>query len=438
MSPSARKSASSAPRRSRLGLGGHVHRVARRLDAGEPGRRSCERSVSETSDPALAHLREVAGGSSRRSRPGCRRSGRAAGRPSSGAGAATASIASAAHASGPAAAGEGWTPSARAARRARSEQERPRRRRRGPSSRRPRRPRSSALVVGEEHRLCGIDEPAPGDGDRQQRHAGTSPPTRGEQRPRLHPRLLDLGLGLGVPDDPAADPEMDAAPGDGEGADRQGELEVAVRPRTCRARPSRRRGRPARARRSGRARRSSARRSPSRRGRSPPGSRPSVTPSRSRPSTVETRCVTPASSLLRHQLRPAHRARLADAREVVPLEVDDHHVLGGVLRVVDVLARGPRALDRHRHEPARRGARGRAPATRRRSPSRRRRTAAGGAGAAAPARRRARPDHLRTAPTGAGRGSPGRRRRARSPRGPPRSRRRSPRRPRCAPTRRAE
>ena len=34
---------------------------------------------------------------------------------------------------------------------------------------------------------------------------------------------------------------------------------------------------------------------------------------------------------LDHQLRPAHRARLADAREVVPLQVDDHHVLGRVL-----------------------------------------------------------------------------------------------------------
>ena len=75
---------------------------------------------------------------------------------------------------------------------------------------------------------------------------------RGEQRPRLRPRLLDLGLGLGVPDDAAADPEMDPLLGDRERADRQRELEVAVRRGPCRARPSTRRGRRARARRSGR------------------------------------------------------------------------------------------------------------------------------------------------------------------------------------------
>ena len=33
----------------------------------------------------------------------------------------------------------------------------------------------------------------------------------------------------------------------------------------------------------------------------------------------------------RHEARPAHRAWLADPAEVVALEVDDHHVLGGVL-----------------------------------------------------------------------------------------------------------
>ena len=35
---------------------------------------------------------------------------------------------------------------------------------------------------------------------------------------------------------------------------------------------------------------------------------------------------------LREQLRPAHGAGDADARQVVALEIDDHHVLGGVLR----------------------------------------------------------------------------------------------------------
>ena len=55
--------------------------------------------------------------------------------------------------------------------------------------------------------------------------------------------------------------------------------------------------------------------------------------------------------VLHHQLRPADRADLADAREVVALEVDDHHVLCRVLRVVHVLADRPRPLDRFADEP---------------------------------------------------------------------------------------
>jgi hypothetical protein len=49
---------------------------------------------------------------------------------------------------------------------------------------------------------------------------------------------------------------------------------------------------------------------------------------------------------LGHQLRPVHRARLADAGEIVALQVDDHHVLGGVLLTLDVLSERPRSLDR--------------------------------------------------------------------------------------------
>ena len=88
----------------------------------------------------------------------------------------------------------------------------------------------------------------------------------------------------------------------------------------------------------------------------PPGnvassSSPIPTPSRSVPSTLDTMCSTPASSPRRHELRPADRSRLADAREVVALEVDDHHVLGGVLLRPGELVRlpeRPRSLDRHR------------------------------------------------------------------------------------------
>ena len=83
---------------------------------------------------------------------------------------------------------------------------------------------------------------------------------------------------------------------DGEGADRQREVEVAVRRRRGRARPSRRRGRPARARRSGRAPRSSGAPVTEPPGKTASSSSARPTSGRSVPSTVETRCVTPASS----------------------------------------------------------------------------------------------------------------------------------------------
>src|SRR5262249_49328819 len=51
---------------------------------------------------------------------------------------------------------------------------------------------------------------------------------------------------------------------------------------------------------------------------------------------------------LDEQLRPVDAPGDADAREVVPLEVDDHHVLGRVLRRLDRDAGGTRPLDRHR------------------------------------------------------------------------------------------
>ncbi len=56
----------------------------------------------------------------------------------------------------------------------------------------------------------------------------------------------------------------------------------------------------------------------------------------------------------RHELRPAHASRDAHPGEVVALEVDDHHVLGGVLRRGVELGRPSgrtRALDRHRPDP---------------------------------------------------------------------------------------
>ena len=57
----------------------------------------------------------------------------------------------------------------------------------------------------------------------------------------------------------------------------------------------------------------------------------SPTPSRSVPSTVETMCSTPASSRVAMSSGQRTVPGVADPREIVPLEVDDHHVLGGVL-----------------------------------------------------------------------------------------------------------
>ena len=89
------------------------------------------------------------------------------------------------------------------------------------------------LVVGVEDGRVAVDEAAPRHGEGEQGHAWTGSRERcaecGEQRRRLHVRLRQLGLGLRVPDDPAADPEVDPVAGDREGADRQREVEVAVR-----------------------------------------------------------------------------------------------------------------------------------------------------------------------------------------------------------------
>ena len=154
---------------------------------------------------------------------------------------------------------------------------------------------------------------------------------RRQQRPRLDERLLDLGLGLGVPDDPAADPQVDPPLRDREGADRQCEVEVAVRVDA-----------PDRAHRGaatdGLERRDVVdRRDLRRAGHRPAGERrleqlgqPDVLAQP--PLDGRDQVDDPGELLLGHQLRPAHGAVLADPRQVVPLEVDDHHVLGGVLR----------------------------------------------------------------------------------------------------------
>ena len=77
------------------------------------------------------------------------------------------------------------------------------------------------------------------------------------------------------------------------------------------------------------------------------------TPSRSSPRRGR-RGARPRRAAARRAARASAPTRLADARQVVPLEVDDHHVLGCVLLggcEVAARAERPRALDRLRPDP---------------------------------------------------------------------------------------
>ena len=249
--------------RARLRLGRHVHRVARRLDAAEqPGHLGAHAEQRDEPDPARAQLLEVLreraheheqprragllaarGPVEAQRRVRLARVRRARATRARGTRPRRAARCRSARTTPPAGRDATRAGTARRRRRAAS---RTRRGRGGP----PRRPRARPARPGRRGR------------DRRRRARAASRDRhrqRVEQRPRLHPRLLDLGLGLGVPDDAAADPEVDR---------------VRRRPRTCgssargrgrrsatggRARPSTRRGRPARARRCGRRPRSSAR-----------------------------------------------------------------------------------------------------------------------------------------------------------------------------------
>ena len=90
-----------------------------------------------------------------------------------------------------------------------------------------------ALVVRDEHGRRRVDEAAPRDGDGERPHRGDRAhgqrrADRSEQRPAFVHDSSTSADGIGVPDDAAADPEMDAPVGDREGADRERQLEVAV------------------------------------------------------------------------------------------------------------------------------------------------------------------------------------------------------------------
>ena len=158
----------------------------------------------------------------------------------------------------------------------------------------------------------------------------------------------------GVPDDAAADPEVDAPVCDRERADREREVEVAVRAGSCRARPSTLRGRPARAPRCGRWPRSSARRSPSRRGTSPRAARSATRPrgacprrarrgARRRPAVA--RVISSG-----HVTEPGSQTRDRSFRSrstIITCSAASFSRLGEPLA-----ARRARALDRHRPDPA--------------------------------------------------------------------------------------
>ena len=203
----------------RLGLGGHVHRIARGLDSREQPRHGCshaeERDRAGTTltrglDPLgnLAEQGQPARGSFRRpSRPDepPRRFGR--------------------------------TRPARTCIRRRSTGGRPMlsadavSRSRCASSRNGRppytlrvskaaRPRSSASSSARMTASSGSTSPRPdaasARGSRGRHRLGHSGPDRFEQRTRLRPGLLELGRRIGVPDDTASHPEMDRPVGHGE------------------------------------------------------------------------------------------------------------------------------------------------------------------------------------------------------------------------------
>ena len=146
---------------------------------------------------------------------------------------------------------------------------------------------------------------------------------------RATPRSLDVGSESQTMPPPTQRWMRSSAIG--ERPDREREIEVAVRARRRRAPPSRRHARRARARRCDRAPRSSAPLSPTRPGRRRSGAPPSPTPGAEPTLDGRDEMADACERTLGHELRPANGSRHADAREIVSLEIDDHHVLGRVL-----------------------------------------------------------------------------------------------------------
>ena len=208
----------------RLRLGGHVHRVARRLHAGEQPRRRGAHAEQRDRASRRARARPRSSRARSLSERERRRDARPPGRPSRRGGATR----------------RRRTPSGARGRRApasrrrstagspmlaaeavepvevRVEPERPagvdaQRLERGAAA-------QERLVVGADDRLVGSTRPRPVDGEREHASrdatglaAAATPIGRRAAARAFDPRLLDLGRRLGVPDDAAADPEVDRA-----------------------------------------------------------------------------------------------------------------------------------------------------------------------------------------------------------------------------------
>ncbi len=209
------------------------------------------------------------------------------------------------------------------------------------------------LVICADDRLVRSAEAPPGDGDREHAHRvrfHAARSDRVEKRASLDPGLLDLRRGIRVPHDPSTHPEVDATIRDRERADGEREVEVAV---PVHASERTHRGTATdRLELCDEIHRRDLRRA---RDRSPWEHRPEQL---RKPHVVSKRSlddrdhVLDSSELARdHELGPMHGSRPTDAREVVSLEVDDHHVLGGILLGASKIrssAERARALDRHR------------------------------------------------------------------------------------------
>ena len=223
-----------------------------------------------------------------------------------------------------------------------------------------RQPAQQTLVVGMDDRQVRVDEAASQDGQgergRRSHRASADPGGRAdgvEEWSGLDPGLFDLGRRLGVPDHPATDPQVDAALGDGEGPDGQGEVEVPVRPE--RAEGAHRGAATDRLEGcdvvEGRDLRRSRHRSAGehRAQRLGPGDPLAQATLDERDEMLDAGHRADA-----HELGPANAAGLADAAQVIALQVHDHDVLGGVLAGGAQGFRSPAragALDGHRPDP---------------------------------------------------------------------------------------